>query len=209
MRDYVCNVVRSHRCLCIFTVLQLTLMLSMLEVKLQIDQSPELQRPLTRVYLVTQLRELAWSPLFSGFAMGAMFYGYGLLHLPSKGPFGRFFSRLRSAGLAVWQQGSPVMLVPWTMKVAQNLSLFPCHMWQCLAKDAFLEADNCLLLVFLAVVLWNYLLILAIFSLVLAVRLNLQMMGARHIENGGNHELRAYVRGINELLGFEMIVLTD
>ncbi|XP_039501766.1 uncharacterized protein LOC120458242 [Drosophila santomea] len=208
MRDYVSNLIRSHRCLCIFTALQLTLMLSMLEVKVKVDQSPELQRPLTRVYLVAQLGELAWSPLFSGFAMGAMFYGYGLIHLPSKGLLGGFFSSLRSAGLSVWQQCSPVMLVPWTMKVAQNLSLFPCHMWECLAKDVFLEADNCLWLVFLAVVLWNYLLILAIASLVLAVRLNLQMMCARHIGNG-DHELRAYVRGINELLGFEMIVLTE
>ncbi|KQS70573.1 uncharacterized protein LOC26526387 [Drosophila erecta] len=207
MREYVSNMVRTHRYLCIFTVLQLTLMLSMLEVKIQIDQSPQLPRPLTRVYLVAQLGELAWSPLLSGFAMGAVFYGYGLIYLPSSGPLGGFFSRLRTAGLSVWQKCSPVMLVPWSMKVSQGLSLFPCHMWECLAQEVCFEADNCLLLVFLAVVLWNYLLILAITSLVLAVRLNLQMLAARHIDNG-DHELRAYVRGINDLLGFEMIVLT-
>lgn len=208
MRDYASNVIRSHRCLCIFTVLQLTLMLSMLEVQIQIDQSPELQRPMTRVLLGAQLGELAWSPLFSGFAMGAMFYGYGLIHLPSKGPLGCLCSRLRTAGLSVWQQCSPVMLVPWTLKVAQGLSLFPCHLWEFLAKEVCLETDNCLQHVILAFVLWIYLLILAITSLVSVVRLNLQMLADRHIQSR-DHELRAYVRGINELLGFEMIMVTE
>lgn len=208
MRDYASNVIRSHRCLCIFTVLQLTLMLSMLEVQIQIDQTPELQRPMTRVLLGAQLGELAWSPLFSGFAMGAMFYGYGLIHLPSKGPLGCLCSRLRTAGLSVWQQCSPVMLVPWTLKVAQGLSLFPCHLWEFLAKEVCLETDNCLQHVILAFVLWIYLLILAITSLVSVVRLNLQMLADRHIHSR-DHELRAYVRGINELLGFEMIMVTE
>ncbi|XP_032569982.1 uncharacterized protein LOC116800223 [Drosophila sechellia] len=208
MRDYMSNVIRSHRSLCIFTVLQLTLMLSLLEVQIQIDQSPELQRPMTRVFLGAELAELAWSPLFSGFAMGAMFYGYGLIHLPSKGPLGCFFRRLRTAGLSVWQQCSPVMIVPWALKVAQGLSLFPCHLWEFLAKEVCLETDNCLQHVILAFVLWTYLLILAITSLVSVVRLNLQMLADRHIESR-DHELRSYVRGINELLGFEMIILTE
>ncbi|XP_017012658.2 uncharacterized protein [Drosophila takahashii] len=207
MRDYIRNFVRSHHCLCIFAVLQLTLMLSMLEVRIQIDQSPELQRPLTRVYVVGQPRELACSPFLSGFAMGAMFYGYGLIYLPTKGPLGGLLTTIRMTGLSVWQQCSPVMLLPWSMRVAQGLSMFPHHVWECLAKEPCLEADNFLLIVILATAAWIYLLILAITSFVVALRLNLRMLGARHI-GGGDHELRAYAREINELLGFEMIVLS-
>ncbi|XP_017076349.2 uncharacterized protein LOC108111406 [Drosophila eugracilis] len=207
MRDYITKFIRSHRCLSVFTLLQLTLMLSMLEFTIQIDQSPELQRPLARIYLVCKLGELAWSPLFSGFAMGAMFYGYGLIYLPTKCPFGGFFSRLRIAGLSLWQHCSPVMLLPWGLKVAQGLGRFPYHIWECLAEETHYEADNFLLFSVLAVMLWNYLMILAISSFVLAIGLNRRLLSARHLESR-NHELRAYAQGINELLGFEMFVMT-
>ncbi|XP_016926031.3 uncharacterized protein [Drosophila suzukii] len=208
MRDYIPNCLRTHRWLGVFTVLQLTLMLSLLEVRFQIDQSPELQRPMTRVYLVAQLRELACSLLFSGFAMGAMFYGYGLIYLPSKGSLGGFFSRVRITGLSVWQRCSPLMLLPWSMRAVQGLSHFPCHMWECLAKEPCFEAHNFLLFLVLAVMLWIHLLILAIASLVVALRLNIRMLGARHIVSG-SHELRAYAQEINELVGFEMIVMFE
>ncbi|XP_016963067.1 uncharacterized protein LOC108033305 [Drosophila biarmipes] len=207
MRDYIRNCIRSHRCLSVFTVLQLTLMLSILEVRFQFHQSPQTQRPMTHVYVVGQLSELARSLLFSGFAMGAMFYGYGLIHLPIKGALGGVFSRLRITGLAVWQRCSPLMLLPWSMKVVQGLSRFPFHMWECLAKEPCLAADNFLWFLVLTALLWIHLVILAIASFVVAVRLNLRMLGARHIRSG-NHELRAYAQEINELLGFEMIVMT-
>ncbi|XP_016978544.1 uncharacterized protein LOC108044160 [Drosophila rhopaloa] len=206
MRDYIPNFIRSHRCLCVFIMLQLTLMLSMLEVIIQVDPSPEPQRPLTRVYLVGKLSQLACSPLLSGFAMGAQFYGYGLIHLRTKGPLGGFLSRLRMAALSVWQQCSTVMLLPWCLNVVQGLCLFPAHLWECLGKDSCLEADHFLLFMILSILFWSNLLILAITSLVVAVKLNLRMLGARHI-GSRNHELRAYAQGINELLGFEMIVV--
>ncbi|XP_017110366.1 uncharacterized protein LOC108134531 [Drosophila elegans] len=206
MRDYIPKFIRSHCCFWVFTVLQLTLMLSMLEIKIQIDQSPELQRPLTRVYLVVKLSELACSPLLSGFAMGAMHYGYGLIYLRTKGPLGGFFSRLGMAGLSVWQQCSPVMLLPWCMNVVQGLCSFPMHLWNCLTKEPCLEADHFLLFAILAFLFWNNLLILAVISFVVAVKLNLRMLGARHMRSA-NHELQAYAQAVNELLGFEMIVM--
>ncbi|XP_017059319.1 uncharacterized protein LOC108100087 [Drosophila ficusphila] len=205
MRERIRSFIRSNRCLCIFSVMQMTLMLSMLEVKIQVEKSAELQRSVTRVYLVAKPRDLACSPLYSVFAMGALFYGYGLIYLRTKGSPGGFLSRLRSSGLSVWQRSSPVMLLPWCMKVLQGLALFPLHLWECLRKESCLGADHFLLFAIVAVLFWNYQMVLAIASFVAAVGLNLRMQGARYIRNR-NHELRAYAQGINALLGFEMIV---
>ncbi|XP_017107303.2 uncharacterized protein [Drosophila bipectinata] len=206
MIETISRCIRYHRCGFVFLILQVTLMLSLLEVRIEIEATPGQQTFKTRMYAFLDPMDLLYSPLYSGFAMGAMFYGYGLLYLRSKGPLEGFLSRLRSSAMSVWQKCSPLMILPWCIKIVQGLCVVPVCLWLCLFNENLPQADHFVLLALLAIVLWLYVLTLAITSFILAMRLNIRLLRIRTIGRS-DHELRAYAQGINELLGFEMLLV--
>lgn len=206
MFETISRYIRYHRCGFIFMILQVTMMLTLLEMRIKIEATPGQHRSKTRLFVFLDPMALIYSPLYSGFAMGGMFYGYGMIYLRSKGPLEGFLSRLRNSALSVWQQCSPLMILPWCIKIVQGLCMLPVCLWMCLFNENRPQADYFVLLAFLAIGFWLYIVTLAITSFILAMRLNIRLLCARTIGRS-DHELRAYAQGINELLGFEMLVI--
>ncbi|KAH8298168.1 hypothetical protein KR018_010387 [Drosophila ironensis] len=191
----------------IFGVMFVTLMYTTLKMQLQIDDKSMFSRPTAHLYAHFDTWGVVQSALHSGFAMGSVFYAYGLIYLPCNGPMGRFLTRVRSSALTVWHWYSPLMLLPWCLEVWEGLWVFPTTLLQCCAKKHCTEAENFWILTITGILLWIYYLSLSVISVVSVINLNMQLIQGRILIHA-THELRAYAQEINDLLGYEMLMVT-
>lgn len=146
------------------------------------------------------LSELAYSLLYTGLALSTCYYGYGILYIYSGGPCNEFLCRLCGASLQAWLRLSFVMLLPWSLKVFQELGQHAFSLFECLANG---ELSNIILLFSLTLFLLQV--ILFIISCFIAIRHHNNLANALQLtENIQNHELLSYAQAVNHALGFEM-----
>lgn len=205
MLGFISDLMREHSRFWLFVMMQLSVMLSMVDIVIKIDQSPGLAKPVAWAHLNYELGELAYSPLFSGFAMGAIHYGYGLVYLRFNGRFGAFPNRFHKASMSVWERCSPMIVLPWLLKVGEGLFRQPFYQLEDVPAT-FSEADNYTLITMVAICFWYCVIFLALGSLYMAIRFNRQLIRFRHVRFDET-ELYEYARRINELAGFEIIFI--
>ncbi|KAH8279974.1 hypothetical protein KR054_012556 [Drosophila jambulina] len=194
---------RHHTRLWLFAAMQISVMLSMIDIVIKIELPVDRISPRLRANLKCKLSELAYSPLLSGSAMSTMFYGYGLVYVQADGCLDSFLSRIREASLSVWDWCGPVMFLPWLIRVGQGLFRFPFFQ----VEDANgIGGSNTTLLTILAVYFWSCVLFLALGSLFMAIKVNRQLIRFRRVRFM-EPEIVDYARRINELTGYEIIQL--
>ncbi|KAH8248887.1 hypothetical protein KR032_004027, partial [Drosophila birchii] len=194
---------QDYKRLWLFATMQLSLMLSMIDVVIKIEISLPHKRPLALPHLEYKLSDLAYSPLLSVCAMSTMFYGYGLVYLRVDGCLDSFLSRIRRASLSVWDRCSLLMFLPWLLGVGEGLFRIP--FYQVVNPYGFLGI-NYTMLTLMALYFWYCVLFLALGSFFLAIQVNRQLRRSRHIRIT-EPEMYDYAQRINELNGFEIICL--
>lgn len=152
-------------------------------------------------------RELAYSLLYSGFAMSTFYYGYGIVQLRTIGPLNDFLCRICGSSLKVWINYSFLMMLPWSLKVLEQIEEnFRC-LWKCIADN-----DNEVAYIYLSLGITCFLaqLIFLSISFISAIKYSYQLTSSLHINQIiGNHEIRAYAQSLNNSLGFDMIQIPE
>ncbi|KAH8334365.1 hypothetical protein KR059_009268 [Drosophila kikkawai] len=198
----------NHTRLWLFVAMQLSVMMSMIDILIKIELSHKHRK--AELILNFYLSGLAYSPLLSASAISSLFYGYGLVYLNTAGCLDNFLSRIRKASLSVWDRFGYVMFLPWLLGVGQGLFHFPYYE----VEDAYdigtinfkLDFWYFRLVLALGSFLMAFRLLLTLGSFLIAFRVYRQMIRSRYIQNI-EPEILDYARRINELAGFEIILL--
>lgn len=145
--------------------------------------------------------EMAYSLLYSGFALSSFIYGYGIVHIRSICTLNEFLSRLCGVSLQVWHSLGFLTLLPWILKALDNIKEHSLRLREYRVED---EASFLLLCCELLILTAQLILFNISFSFAIYYRKKLKN-NLRITAIMENHEGRAYVQALNQSLGFEMI----
>ncbi|XP_032592226.1 uncharacterized protein LOC116805281 [Drosophila grimshawi] len=146
--------------------------------------------------------QLAYSLLYTGFALTSFYYAYGIIHLRSAGPINDFLCRLCGASLSVWLRFNFLMIVPWALKICLELNEQSSHLWKLLTHPELVSYLFlfCGLTIFLAQL--TFFMAGCFFAIGYLKKLKYALQITQDREN---HELRNYAQALNQSIGFEMI----
>lgn len=145
------------------------------------------------------LRKLVYSLLYSGFAKSTFYYGYGVVQLRTVGPLNDVLCRICGSSLKVWRLLSFLMLLPWSLKVLEQLGDNYLRLSEALSDNK--QSHVFIGIVFLLAQL-IFLGLAFIFGINYIYKLN-SVLRINQIRN--NHVIHAYAQALNHSLGFEMI----
>lgn len=145
--------------------------------------------------------EMAYSLLYSGFALSSFIYGYGIVHIRSICALNDFLSRLCGVSLQVWQRLGFLTLLPWILKALDNLKEHSLRL-----REYRVEDETSILFLCCELLILTAQLICFNISLFLAIHYRNKLKNNLRITaNMDNLEGRAYVQALNQSFGFEMI----
>ncbi|XP_002132752.3 uncharacterized protein [Drosophila pseudoobscura] len=191
---------------CVFLMLQLTALVSMVDVEYKVVKIRRGRKPQAQMFWSFDAHELLFSPLYSLAAMSLFYYGYGLVYLRHEGPYKNLLLCLCNASVDMWRKFWPVMLLPWLMTVLPGVLPYPNRLWHCLAMDTS-RMDFCFIHVVACISFWIVSMMVVFLTFSFTVLSNLCLHRSTRIDRYVSPELRAYIRGINESYGFQLITI--
>ncbi|XP_068151712.1 uncharacterized protein [Drosophila tropicalis] len=199
-----------HHLFLVFALLELSLLLCEVQPTIKLEHiSRFYQRPTAQLSYSWTPLDLAYTLVYSGFAMIGFLYGYGLVHLRlnTTGIVSHLLMRLCVASMAIWQRSSLLMILPWSLKGFYGICQNICQLYEYMSNEAYYNARQFNVALWLCIIYVMAVLSVTSICFVMALRLHQKLMAGRQIDRY-NQGIYSYARSINLLLGFQMIDLT-
>ncbi|XP_023160595.1 uncharacterized protein LOC111592544 [Drosophila hydei] len=146
--------------------------------------------------------EVFFSLIYTSFSLSSCFYGYGIVDLRKLGPRGKLLRGICGASMKLWQRLSFLMLLPWSLKVLQQIEQTASN---CLLNEHLSDMELLSGLTILASQLTLF-----VATQLLTIRLHRRLKNALKLtQYRENYEIRNYAQAINNSFGFDMFEIPD